>query len=116
MNRRALLKAAPALALVGAGTAQGAASTDTPVMALFREWTRIHDHANDPSISEADSEAATAAQLDLEKVLLATPVQTAADFAAKVAAYTSWGVFSLPAEEDDPAFDLWREARALIGA
>lgn len=121
MNRPDLTIPDFALVPTGGAPAQGAAlnplpSASTPVMSLFREWTRLYDHANDPSTSEADSEAATDAQLDLEKVLLATPSQTVADFAAKVAAFTSWGVFSLPAEEDDPTFVLWAEARALIGA
>ena len=39
VSRRSFLAAAPALAVAGAGPAP--AATETPVMALFREWTAL---------------------------------------------------------------------------
>lgn len=113
-NRRGLLKAAPALAFLGALPAT--ASTETPVAALFREWKAAQEAEDagyiaglpDEEINQlADHRSA------IEKRMMATPCSTAADFICKVTAHTAFGVFCLPDENQQPG--LWEEARVLIG-
>ncbi|WP_134724832.1 hypothetical protein [Paracoccus luteus] len=113
-SRRGLLKATPALAFLGALPA--GASTGTPVAALFREW-RAAQEAEDAGYTAGlpDEELDQLADYRsaIEKRMMATPCETAADFICKVTAHTAFGVFCLPDENQQPG--LWKEARALIG-
>lgn len=117
MRRRDLLKAAPALALVGAAPEVASAHSDTPVMALFREWKAAQD-AEDAAYADSLSDEETGRFGDIrataEKRLMDQPCQTATDFICKVIAHTAFGVFCLPDPDDRPEF--WAEARVLIGA
>ena len=101
---------AQALEMLDAPEAPG---TDTPVMRLFRQWHELYEAANDPEITEAECEAICEQYRGIEDRMLALPSECAADFAAKVCAYTSFGAFTL---EESVAPELWAEARELVGA
>lgn len=65
------------------------------IMALFRQWEDVETALACPKIDDIEIERLTAAGNDLEDAILALPARTAADFAAKVLAYTLYGQFSL---------------------
>lgn len=117
MKRRALLAAIPAVAVLPAVAVVAAvAEAETPIMQLFREWSIINDGLPDPIWDDLGDEAfsteCTRAH-DIIRKMMDLPCQSASDFAAKVAAYTFFGEFSLDDVDDKAAF--WAEARALIG-
>lgn len=114
-TRRALLKAAPALALVGAVPA--AASTDTPVMAMFREWKRISAemHAAYAAKDDDAGDRACDARWAHEQILIHEPSQCEQDLLLKIIAWTDAGETDL--EVGNPHLStVWSEMRALIGA
>ena len=112
-TRRALLKAAPALALVGAGTA-AASQADSPIMTLMRRYMELTQAADvHPSMDDDEMELLFYQERDrIEDEMMALPSVTAADFAAKAIVATCRGGLCLDWKKDP----LWVEARALIGA
>ncbi|MFC3060363.1 hypothetical protein [Paenirhodobacter populi] len=120
MMRRDLLCVAP-LALLPITAPGQADATETPVMRLFRAWqaaeaeecAAYRAHPDTPK-GDAICEAMRKRRTDIEDRMMATPCVTAQDFTAKVAAWTSFGVFGLPSEREAPGF--WAEARALVWA
>lgn len=101
MNRRDLIKAA----------------TETPVAALFREWTaaRAAEAATYAATDdEAEHDRAWQAAWDAEKRLLATPSQCPADVLMKLAAWSRFGTDDSEASSRHLA-QVWAEARAMVG-
>ncbi|MDF3606335.1 hypothetical protein PE067_09405 [Paracoccus sp. DMF-8] len=119
-NRRALLKLAPALAVVPAAALSGEVLppvSETPVEALFREWEIAHaDLISDrwDDATEDEQEAICGRVSDIAYRMMELPSRSARDFAMKVTAYTVFGENGLPDEGQDRA--LWAEARALVAA
>lgn len=111
-NRRALLKAAPAIAILPAVAAVPAlASAETPVMRLFREWQPLAAWLNGPegdAAPEADFNRVNLARLALEDRMVAEPARNAEDVLIKIATYTHFGEGEVPPQ-------VWPEVRALIG-
>lgn len=91
MNRRSLLTAAlaaPALAV------PAAAATETPVMALFRQWKAHNDWINGPEMADLDNQAFDALcddDMDMIRQIIRTPAVTAQDLCAKLLAVTEFG-------------------------
>jgi hypothetical protein len=121
MPRRGVLKAvlsAPLLMAAPAAALAAADPVDTPVMRLYREWEAVSKACDtvgrEPETPENDAayEALLEQQGNIETALMKAPCTCAADFAAKVIAWSSCGVYALPDERSDPTF--WAEARALI--
>lgn len=118
MRRRDLLKAAPALALVGAVPAM-ASDGDTPILRLFRQYEAITDaagvHVSAFTGKDEDEELERLFYRERDQIqdeMMALPCTCAADFAAKVVVDTcNGGLYS-----DWETGAIWQEARALIGA
>lgn len=122
MNRRALLKAAPALALVAAVPAQGMVpnttpSSETPVAALFRKWQRINEEVHAAYAAEDDEagERAQDARWAHEQILMHEPSQCERDVLLKIAAWTDTGETDLEVGNPHLA-TVWAELRAMFGA
>lgn len=114
INRRRLLSAIPAVAVLPAMAAVPAsAKTETPMSALFREWEHIRSLKKAP-MSEDEYDALLDRQIALEDEMIITRAQNASDWAMKIMAYSCLGESGLPDHHDNPA--LWAEARALIAA
>lgn len=116
MNRRTFLAAAPAAVAVPPVTALSDMAA-SPIMTLFREYQRLSETAQSHVCIEDDDNA------ELERLfyrerdqigerILSLPCVCASDFAAKLIVDTCQGM--LFSEWDTG--DLWREARALVGA
>lgn len=118
ITRRTLMVAAPvAFAAPALAVPAPAASADTPVMALFRQWqvaAQAEDDAADRDLADAEIDALSEARAGIERAMIAEPSQSAQDFICKVIAWTSYGVFALKDREQFPA--LWAEADRLITA
>ncbi|SDL09267.1 hypothetical protein [Paracoccus chinensis] len=123
MNRRALLKAAPALALAGAAPAQGITmmvtpSTETPVATLFREWRAHSAWLNEPETAECPEDqfnAHCAENVRMIEQMCGEPCRDMADLCLKLLAVTDFGKdiqFPELATKDQLAADV----RALVGA
>ena len=126
VSRRNLLTAAPVAALTAAlcagdvAAATGAALTETPVMAMFREWKKrtaneMRVYADDTT-GDGDSPeclAATDAVKGIEHQMLAVPSVSAQDFVLKMLVLTGDGQWGAPSRYTAP--QLWAEARALVG-
>lgn len=122
-TRRDLLKAAPALTLVGAVPA--AATSDeirtmpkTPVTALFREWKAHNDWLKSDatkSIPGDEMDALCNRDMEMIEALVSTPAQSLEDLCLKLITVTEFGadISYVNLEGGDL---LQREARALIGA
>lgn len=115
MNRRDLLTAAPA-ALV-AGALPAAAATETPVMALFREWRSHNAWLNGPAtdgMPDEEFDSLCADDMEMVERMLLEPAHDVRDVCAKLIAVTDFGELisyaGLEGAERLPA-----EARALIG-
>lgn len=118
MNRRTLLAALPAAAVVpGAALAEA----ETPIVRLYREYNRItdaaHAHFEAGTGFEGKDEDEEMDRLfynqrgQIEAEMMALPCTCAADFAAKVIVDTAQGSLY----SDWNTGPLWAEARALIG-
>ena len=114
-SRRELLKGAPlaAISMTSGGSALASESVNqTQIMVLFRQWEA---HRRDGEDENLVPEEAIDAHLDavgaIERKMLNIPSTSAADFAAKVCAYTCFGLFNL-SEEYAP--EIWAEARQLL--
>lgn len=119
INRRALLSALPAAALVPAAALSGEVLppiTETPVMRLFREWDAIYQFQNGETGHLTDDEFNTYSdrRIEMEDRVLGMPVEGPSDFAAKVVMLTNYGDHDLRSPEYYPEF--WAEARALVAA
>lgn len=116
MNRRSFLVAAPAIAAASPVVAF-CDPTTSPIMRLFRDYQRLieagntHACADDNELDELDRLFFNEA-FRIEAQMMALPCTCAADFAAKVIAGTSRGYLI----SEWNTGDLWREARALVGA
>ena len=112
-SRRALLKGAPsaALAIVAGGATAAHAAAPSPILELFREWQVLHAAADEPGISDEKCDAICDQYHRLEDQMLALPSTSAADLAAKLCAYTGFGMFDL---HENVAHELWDEARELL--
>jgi hypothetical protein len=110
-TRRALLKAVPGLALVGAGPVDASA---TPVMVLFRKHQEITAAATAwPNDDNEELERLFYQKRDrLEDEMMALPTLTAQDMAAKMIVAHAYGDHSCLSYSKEP---VWREARALVG-
>lgn len=111
VSRRALLKAAPAFAILPAAAIPAQAATETPVMRLFREWRPLAAWLNGPdgaAAPEAEFNRVNLARLDLEDRMVAVPAQNAEDVLIKIATYTHFGEGEVPTQ-------VWPEVRAMIG-
>lgn len=118
MNRRNLLKAAPASILAASLPADGFASSEaeTPIMAMYRHWKTIDARVNGPvgrAMPEPEFDREVDDMLAFELKMLLTPSEDARDFVCKLFVFTGAGVLGMP--DDEVAPDLWEEARALIG-
>ncbi|MBB1498792.1 hypothetical protein [Paracoccus sp. MC1862] len=113
MNRRALLKAAPALALVGAVPAVAAPADSLEMAALYERWSAAKEAYNKfDGLDEAkDAELESAISL-VEDEILAIQPQTVKDYAFKVLVLNDFAGFDgLPWGDA-----MLAEARTLIGA
>ncbi|RWR08520.1 hypothetical protein [Paenirhodobacter populi] len=123
MKRRDLILAAPAsvgLAAVFqarvAEAAQEVATNDTPVMALFREWSALYHWLNGDealALDQALFEAECERRVEMEDRVVGMPTVTVGDFAAKVLMLTNYCDHELPGDDRCP--ELWAEMRALVG-
>ncbi|MDQ7776259.1 MAG: hypothetical protein Q4615_10395 [Paracoccus aminovorans] len=117
MNRRALLKLAPAVLAAGAVPAAALCVVDpaeTPVMRAYREWEALYAFLNRDDrggLSADDWNSECDRRIEIEDQMMEMPAQNARDIIAKVLAYTANGDSELP--YPDHAF--WAEARALVG-
>lgn len=113
ITRRAAFATPLALAATIPAVAK-AQPQETPVLRLFREWQAVSDRLDALGVNTPDE------MLDegldelnaLELKLRATPSVSAADFAAKVVAFSFWGGAMLTAAD---APEIWAEARELLG-
>ena len=108
LSRRAFFASAPLLAVGGVGIAQPDQTVESEIQALFRDWTTTRASADRGTEEECDD--AVDRLSVLEERICALPSLSAADFAAKIVAWSSWGDFELPGD-DHP---IWQEARALL--
>lgn len=126
MKRRDLMKVAPVAFIAGAvpavaglpamAVAPACAEAETPILALYRQWSLINDGLSDEIWDVRGDEAfsvevARANAIAQEMLLL--PAQSATEFVAKAAAWSCFGDFGLDDMPDPKAF--WAEARALVG-
>ncbi|SEO13225.1 hypothetical protein SAMN04489859_10378 [Paracoccus alcaliphilus] len=127
MNRRALLKAIPAVAAAGvvpAVTLSGEVlppEDETRIIALFRRHQELVDQAaaygNETLILDAPDAEEIMDRLfyneifAIEEKMMSIPCKTPGDFAAKMIVATSRGEVSSDWEEGE----IWAEARALVG-
>ncbi|MFV0409962.1 MAG: hypothetical protein ACK5LJ_09805 [Paracoccus sp. (in: a-proteobacteria)] len=122
MNRRSLLKSAPAVALA-ACVPLSAAAGETPVEIIFKQWKVQNDRLeafNPDKIAENKAlfdkwEAVWDARWEIEQRLVQTPSQNERDVLLKMSAWTQFGNGDLEGGSDHLAA-LWAETRALIGS
>ncbi|SET74862.1 hypothetical protein [Paracoccus homiensis] len=118
MNRREMMAALPAAALVPAAALSGEILppiTETPVMALYRKWESIfavQNGAEGERLTEAEHGRLDRQRWALEDAIFETPPQNAADVLAKVAARSNLGDHPLPDMKESPAF--WQDLRDAI--
>lgn len=120
MNRRALLKAAPALTLAGAapavaaGLPQGAAQDDTPVMVLFREWRQQHQLMESLSgLSDEEYDEMSDVRGEIEARLFAEPARDFQDLCAKLLALSLDGADFMD-DAHNSGRKICKEAKALL--
>ncbi|WP_136685702.1 hypothetical protein [Falsirhodobacter xinxiangensis] len=118
MNRRNLLRSAPAAGfaalLVGATPAIAAEQAETPIAAMFREWSALYAFINSDEARGMDDFEWTPQHDRMWRIaddIIEMPAQNAADFVRKVIANTCRGEHGLPDHSQAPA--LWNEAQAL---
>lgn len=110
INRRALLHASPALLAPSILAGPAAASAETPILRMYREWRAEMDFLGDPEgrqLDEATFDARTDALCRLEDRIAAEPSTCLADIAAKVASCCGQGDFA-------PSEPIWRECEAIL--
>lgn len=118
LGRRALLAGALAAGATScAGVLPVAAQADTPVMQLFREWeaafaaSRAYEGDDEDEVDRLSD-----VYIAIEDRMMDVEAQSARDVFAKVWAYTSGGVSSLPDRLSPLGATFWAEAeKTLIG-
>ena len=120
MNRRNLMKLAPAALAAGAVPAVGmsggvVAAEETPVMKLYRQWriTQAKTERAPRDMPDEGFDALVEAHVAIERQMMQEPAQDARDWVIKIAAWTDFGVFCVQDRGENEA--LWAEARTLIG-
>lgn len=108
MKRRDLFRAAPAAALFAL---PAMASTDSTIMALFREWQAAMAVANNIQNPCEVSEAACEETQRIETIMARYPAATAQDMAAKIIAWTGDNSLGLDGRGSEV---IWEELRALV--
>ncbi|WP_225028316.1 hypothetical protein [Xinfangfangia pollutisoli] len=108
MQRRDFLTTAPVLTVMPGTLLAFAASEETPISRLFAEWCRLHDHSNEPGISEDECNRRVDVEVAVEKEMQRLPPLTAQDFARKLLIEVGFGVFN-------PTREFWGEVCALAG-
>ena len=93
VSRRSLLRASPALLAPSFLAGPALASTDTPILRLFREWAAAEAAANssDWPVGDDDLDSAVDGINTIEERIEAEPVTCLADLAAKIIVSTCWG-------------------------
>ncbi|MFB3077373.1 MAG: hypothetical protein ACE1Y4_05140 [Lysobacterales bacterium] len=110
-DRRTLIGAFAAAPLVALATTSAlAAQGQTPIQALFRQWTQLLKDAH--GISDDQCDAAVDHMLDIELQMAKEPVTCIADYAAKILAVTAYGVFGISGGQTGDA--VLAEAKALM--
>lgn len=116
VSRRTLLSAAPAFAILPAVAVFPAlAATETPILAMFREWVPMSAWLNGPDGQEAPAaqfDRVNAARIALEDRMMAEPAQGPMDVLAKMLARTHYGEDDLMSAALLP--QVWSEARAVV--
>ena len=114
MDRRNFLTAAPAagMAAMLMGAVPVQASTETPIMAMFRQWQHFWDKSIDEAFSDEDRDAAVDEFCKISDDIWEMPIQSPQDWIAKAISYTSYGDFALKDQTRGPAF--WADAREMI--
>lgn len=118
-NALAALAALPmAAAMANPATASTAPDAETPVGKLFAEWATAYEVAETAASEATDDELSELldAKHQLELRIMQTPSETPLDVLCKVAAWTSFGMFTL----SDPANDervglVWQEMHDACG-
>lgn len=82
----------------------------TPILSLFQKWDALYQEGYDLSKSEKAVERDIVIMRRYERKIMALPTTCAADFAAKVIVFTSYGDFAL---QEDGTHDLIAEAKSL---
>lgn len=112
VTRRALITAAPVIALA-AVLASGAEpeETQTPVMALYREWERLLSDAERYGVTGDDmaDDRYWADVYDVEDRIFATPATDRGDMMIKICVATGFGQWGI-----NHGKQIWAEARALV--
>jgi hypothetical protein len=109
-SRRTLLKGLTASGGVLALAHASRTHTPTPIIRLYRRWEVAR--AELCGASDDDCDRLADRLFELEDQMLALPSQSAADIAAKIAAYSHWGDAALP----EPGSALWTEIGSLIAS
>jgi len=120
MNRRDLLKAAPALAMAGTtpavagGFPQEVAQRDTPVMVLFREWRQQHQLMESLSgLSDDEYDEMSDVRAEIEARLFAEPARDFQDVCAKLLALSLDGADFMD-DAHNSGEKICKEAKALL--
>lgn len=114
MKRRNFLLAAPVACVPPGvhGFVTGNVSSETPIAALFREWQRLTDAAEDRSLTDDECDAMCDLRSEVERQMNAIPARDAMDVLMKVAAFTEFGVYGI---DGTPFVDCWAEMHDLVG-
>ena len=99
VTRRSLLRASPALLAPSLLAGPARASTDTPILRLFRAWDEGEADVNgsEPPTADEDLDRAVERIRAIEERIEAEPITCLADLAAKFMVSTVYGDF--PAEK-----------------
>lgn len=121
MNRRNLLRSAPAVGfaalLMGAAPVIAAAPTETPIMALYAEWSALFDRLETAGREELGDDlydAEVDRRIAMEDRVTEMQPVTVQDVYAKILILTMHGFNDLPGPDYCPQF--WNEAQAAIAA
>jgi len=108
LPRRLFLASLPLASVVLTSPTSGSASEPSQILRLFRHWEDLERSAEE--VSEQECDRITQRMTELADAMCALPSRSAADFAAKVTAYTIWGGLGLP----QPPHPIWQDARRLL--
>jgi hypothetical protein len=107
-SRRTLLRASATLLAPCLLAEPGLASTETPILRLFREWDDLQAHLNDHGTSQEDFDALNPDLLALEDAVMAETVTCAADLAAKVLMEGMYG------DQPEISAEIFRVCEAIL--
>lgn len=95
-SRRTFLTRATAVpAALAAGSAPALASTESPIVRLFREWEALMDLANRRGLTDEEGDALDQQRGPIQAALLAEPATDLRDLAIKVLVDSGEGTFGL---------------------